>query len=411
MIVPPLDRNGRLVVAGRAVRSFAFGLNAVALGLYLAALQLDAAEIGAILSAALAGTLIVTLVIALWGDRIGRRRILVVGAALMTVSALVPLVGANPVLLLVLGLTGLVAVNPTDSTGLQTIDQAALPATVPDQSRTAAYAFYGLTGTAAAALGGLAVGPLVALGDMLGLAGATRFAPCFVVYAVAGCVALVLALGLDRAVEVAVRPLGRVPLQASRPAVTRLSLLFGVDSLASGFVVQSFLAIWFATRFGLDAAMLGVLFAAGNVLSALSFPAAAWLAARIGLINTMVFSHIPANLLLVAMAFTPVGWLAALLYLGRATLGSMDVPARQSYLMAIVTPEERTAAAGVTNLSKSIAATVGPVLAGALLVPLGIGVPLVACGLLKTTYDLTLFALFRAHPAPEELAARGSAAG
>lgn len=200
-------------------------------------------------------------------------------------------------------------------------------------------------------------------------------------------------------------PSGRVGLGVSRPAVARLTALFSLDSLASGFVVQSFLAIWFATRFGFDPATLGALFGAANVLSAASFPAAAWLAARIGLIRTMVFSHIPANLLLIAMAFSPVGWLAAFLFLGRAALASMDVPARQSYLMAIVAPEERTAAAGVTNLAKSVATSIGPAIAGAFLVPLGLGVPLVACGLLKTTYDLTLFALFRSRPAPEEAGA------
>jgi MFS family permease len=402
-LIPPLDRDGRLVVAGKVVRSVAFGINAVALGLYLAEREVGAAAIGVILSSALVGTTLLTLVVAVAGDRIGRRRLLGAGAALMTLAALIPALGGEPALLALVGLSGMVAVNSGDSTGLQTIDQALLPGTVPSRDRTAAFALYGLLGTAGAALGGLLVGPLEALGGVLGLAGADRFTPAFVAYAVAGAVALVLALALDPAVDrVPDRPDGRLGLAASRPAVVRLSALFALDSLASGFVVQSFLALWFATRHGLDAATLGVLFAAANLLSALSFPASAWLATRLGLVRTMVFTHLPGNLLLIGVALVPSGIVAALLYLCRAGVSSMDVPARQSYLMAIVSPGERTAAAGYTNLAKSMATSAGPLVAGALLVPLGLGVPLIACGLLKSVYDVSLYALFRSRPAPEE---------
>jgi MFS family permease len=191
-------------------------------------------------------------------------------------------------------------------------------------------------------------------------------------------------------------------VRRSRAIVARLSLLFGLDSFAGGLVVQSFLAYWFATRFGLPAATIGALFFGGSLLSAASFPVAAWLAARIGLVNTMVFTHIPASVLLIGMAISPEVWLASLLYLLRAALSSMDVPTRQSYTMAVVDPEERTATAGVTGFARSVAQAAGPLLAGGLLVPLGLGVPLIASGVLKVSYDLGLFALFRRHPAPGE---------
>jgi MFS family permease len=401
IVLPALDRNGWLVVAGKAVRSFAFGLSAVALGLYLHELALEPEAIGAVLSAALVGTTLLTLLVALRGDRIGRRRLLVAGALLMMLALLIPLVGPDPALLALIGLTGMVAVNSSDSTGLQTIDQALLPDSVPPRQRTAAFALYGLTSTAAAAAGGFAVGPLVAIGEALDLAGPARYTPAFVVYALAGVVAVLLALRLDQRADLSAPAHGRLPLHRSRPAVAQLSLLFGLDSFASGLVVQSFLAFWFASRFGLGPAEVGILFGAANVLSAASYPASAWLAARLGLIRTMVFTHIPANLLLIAMALVSPVELAAGLFLLRATMASMDVPARQSYLMSIVAADERTAAAGFTNLAKNIAQTAGPVVAGALLLPLGLGLPLIACGALKTTYDLALFALFRSVPAPE----------
>src|SRR3990170_1270088 len=252
--VPPLDRNGRLVLLGKAFRAFGFGLNSVVLGLYLVELGLDAAAVGAVLSAALVGTTLLTLIIAIFGDRLGRRRVLATGGALMLLSLFVPLVGANPLLLVLLPLSGAVA------------------------------------------------------------AARRRF-------------------GIHR----------------SRGPVLRLSLLFGLDAFAGGLIVQSFLAIWFSQTFGLAPAAIGALFFAGNLLAAASYPAAALLSARIGLIRTMVFTHIPSSVLLIAMTLVPWAPVAAFFYLGRAAISSMDIPARQSYTMAIVDPDERTATAGVTS--------------------------------------------------------------
>jgi MFS family permease len=389
-------------MAAKLFRGFAFGLNSVVLGLYLADLELAPAVIGLVLSGALAGTLALTVVITLYGDRIGRRRLLVIGSALMGLAAVIPLVGANPVLLLLIGLTGMVAVSSNENTGLQSIDQAVLPQTVPPRQRTAAFAAYNLVAAAASALGALAVGPMVALGEALGLAGPSRFAPAFVLYAVSGLASTALSLLLDRRIEVGERLQRRLAIHRSRRTVATLSGLFVLDSTAGGFVVQSYLAFWFAERFDASPGTVGLLFAATNVLAALSFPVAAWLAARIGLIRTMVFTHIPSNVFLVAAAVSPALPVAVGFLLARAALSSMDVPARQSYTMAIVDPDERTATAGVTSLARSAGQVIGPALAGALLVPVGVGVPLIAAGVLKTVYDLSLYAVFSSHPAPDE---------
>jgi MFS family permease len=407
-VLPELDANGWRLVAAKIFRGYAFGLNAVVLGLYLAGLQLAPQVIGLVLSAALLGTLGLTLVITLFGDRIGRRRLLVAGSGLMMLSAVIPLVGANPVVLALIGLSGMVAITSSESTGLQSVDQAALPQTVPDGQRTAAFALYDFVAAAASALGALSVGPFVALGEGLGLRGATVYAPAFLAYATAGLLSTLLTLPLDHRIEVGQRLERGFAIRRSRRTVAMLSALFSLDALAGGFVVQSYLAFWFAERWGADPGMVGLLFAASNVLAALSFPVAAWLAGRIGLIRTMVFSHIPSNLFLIGAALAPSLPAAVLLMLGRAALSSMDIPARQSYTMAVVDPDERTATAGVTSLARSVGQVLGPALAGALLVPLGIGAPLIAGGILKTTYDLSLFAFFRSRPTPEEAGARAA---
>lgn len=400
--LPELDANGWRLVTAKALRAFGFGLNAVVLGLYLASLGLEPLIIGVVLSAALGGTMATTLLVALWGDHIGRRRLLVVGSALMLIAAVIPFVGANPALLVAIGLTGMVAVNNNESIGIQTIDQAVLPQTVPDAQRTAAFALYNLVASAAGAGGALAVGPLVALGSAMGLAEAGRYAPAFAVYGLCGLASALLLMTLDRGAEIG-RPVeGRLALHRSRSTVALLSGLFAVDSVATGFIVHSYLAYWFVSRFDVGDAGLGLIFAAGNLLAAASFPVAAWLAARIGLIRTMVFTHIPANVCLVGMALSPALPLAVALFFVRAAFSSMDVPARQSYTMAVVEPDERTATAGITNLARGAAQMIGPGLAGSLLVPLGVGIPLVAGGLVKIAYDIALFTLFKARPAPEE---------
>ena len=409
-LLPAIERDGRLVLLAKAARAFAFGLNSVALGLYLAELALPAEQIGLILAGALVGTMLLTLLIALRGDRIGRRRLLVAGAALMVLAVLVPVVRGHPLVLVLIGLTGMVAVTSNESTGLHSVDQAILPQTVADRDRTSAFALYSVVAFVATAVGSLAVGPLAALGSSLGLEGPDRFAPAFVAYAAAGIVAAIAAARLGPTAESGERVERGFAIRRSRGVVARLSALFAIDSFGGGLVVQSFLAYWFAERFAMDPGSIGLLFAVGSVAGAASFPAAAWLGNRFGLIRTMVFTHIPASVFLIAMALVPAGLapLAAGLYLARSLLSSMDVPTRQSYVMAVVDPSERTATAGVTSLARSASQSVAPLVAGSLLLPIGLGAPLVACGVLKISYDLALFALFKARPAPGERGAEAA---
>lgn len=402
-LMPELDRNGRIVVAARALRSFGFGLNSVALGLYLAGLGLPGVDIGVILSAAFCGSLALTVIIAGWGDRIGRRRLLMAGSALMTTAALIPLVSRDPLLLAAIALSGMIAVNANESTGLQTVDQALLPQSVPEHQRTSAFALYNLLASAAAALGALSVALLPYVGSLLGLTGADIYAPAFLAYGVIGVMTLALHARLDRRAETGERLERRLAIGPSRPIVARMSLLFGLDSFASSLSVQSFVAYFLSARFGADPATAGALFFAAGLLTTISFPVAAWMSARIGLIATMVFTHIPSSVLLIGLAIAPNLAIASAFLLGRAALASMDVPARQSYTMAVVERSERTATAGVTSLARALAQVPGPVLAGVLLVPVGLGVPLVVTGMLKITYDLLLFAMFRRRPAPEEI--------
>jgi MFS family permease len=408
--LPAVDRNGRLVLAARAARAFGFGLDSVALGLYLGELGLPAAETGLILAAALLGTMLLTLLIAVRGDRIGRRRLLVAGSLLMMLALVIPLAGGARIVLVLVGLTGMIAVTANESTGLHSVDQAILPQTVEDRDRTSLFALYSVVAFASTAVGSAAVGPLVAIGEAIGLSGPDRYVPAFAAYAIAGLVAAVFAARLDTSAEVGERIERGFAIRRSRAVVARLSGLFAIDSFAGGLVVQSFLAFVFAEWFGLAPGEVGLLFFAGSLLGATSFPIAAMLARRFGLIRTMVFTHIPASLLLVGIAFVPptaagAGVIASTLYLARALLSSMDVPTRQSYVMAVVDPGERTATAGVTSLARSGAQAIAPLAAGTLLVPLGLMAPLVACGVLKISYDLLLFAAFRGRPAPGERAA------
>ncbi len=405
MNLPAIDRNGRLILAAKGARAFGFGLNSVGLGLYLEELGLSPEQVSLVLAGALAGTMLLTLLIAVRGDRIGRRRLLVVGSLFMTLALAIPAVGAAPVVLAILGLSGMVAVTSNESTGLHSVDQALLPQTASPRDRTSVFALYSVVAFGATAVGSALLGPLVALGERLGFAGPDRYIPGFAAYAVAGVVAAIFAARLDAQAEVGGQVEPGFAIRRSRRVVGGLSALFAIDSFAGGLAVQSFLAYWFASRFGLDPAEIGGLFFAGSLLGAASFPIAAWLATRIGLIRTMVFTHIPSSVFLIAMALLPetaVG-AAAVLFLARSLLSSMDVPTRQSYVMSVVDPEERTASAAVTSLARSASQTVAPLVGGAVLLPLGIGAPLIACGALKICYDLLLFASFRSRPAPSEV--------
>jgi MFS family permease len=406
--------DSRLLIAARGVRSFAYGILGVLLGVALSQRGLSPVAIGGIITVSLAGDFFGTYLIALHADRWGRRRTLVVLAGLMAVTgAIFGLLSFYPVLLIA-GFFGTLGTSGSETAPFLPIEQAIVPQIVPAERRTAIFARYNLLASFAGALGALTAG----LPDLLTHAGVgltTGVRVMFGVYVLAALLAALLAMRLTAAVEAAphahsraaeaatpMRRRGRLApaMGRSRPVVLRLAAAFSVDALAGGLVAQSLAALYFHLRFGVPLGPLGILFFAANTLSALSFLAAVPLARRFGLLNTMVFTHLPSNVLLALVAFMPSFPLAAGVLLLRQLLSQMDVPTRQAYTMALVAPEERTAAASVTSLARSAGSAASPVIAGALLqgTLLTLGLPFVIAGAVKSLYDLSLWRIFRDVP-------------
>ena len=405
-----LQPDGRKLLAARALRTFGYGYLAVALGLYLQQLGLNPFQVGIVLAAAVAGSALMNVLWTLLADRFGRRRTVAIMAVLMIAGGLLFAV-TDRLWLLVLGaLTGTISASSSEVGPFLTVEQAILPQTAPDDRRTWLFSIYDTLGNLAGAAGALFTGA-VALFARFGLTGASTYRPLFVVYAAIGLLNLLLFLSLSSGVEAAHVEGARtlVGLHRSTGTVARLSALFGLDALAGGFVLQSIVAYWFHLRWGLSPAALGVLFFWVGVLSGLSLLAASWLARRFGLLNTMVFTHLPSNLLLVLVPLAPAAWLAVLLFLARMSVSQMDVPTRKSYTMAVVDPDERTAAAGITNVARTAASAVSPVLSGAAVGIGALGLPFFVAGGLKVVYDGLIYLTFRnVHP-PEEQERLGTA--
>jgi len=405
-----MGRDRRIIYAAAFLRALASGMVAVLIGIYVAKLGYDPARTGIVVGAGLAGGAVAALIVTLRGNRIARRRTLVVlsilgacgGVAVSTASSL-PLIAAGAFL-------GMLNGMGRDRGASLIIDQAILPATASDADRTKAFAWYNVVQDAGHALGGLLAAtpallrPAFGLGDV----GALRVT-------LAGYAAILLATGvvyaaLSRGVEPREAREAReeriarhAPVSPqTRRVLWKLSSLFAIDSLAGGFLVTALLAFFFYRRFGASEVAVGVLFFAARVANAGSHLGAAWLAKRIGLVNTMVFTHIPSSLLLVAVPFAPNLAVAAALFLLREILVEMDVPTRQSYVMAVVTPDERIVASGVTHLVRVGGWAVAPTFAGFLMGGVGLGTPLFIGAAMKIGYDLLLYAAFRSHRPPEE---------
>jgi MFS family permease len=385
------------LIAARSLRGFADGFASVLLAAHLEGLGFSPLEIGAVVTATLLGSALLTLAAGLWGARLAPRVVLLAASALMlgTGAGFALLVDFWPLLLV--GFVG--TLNPTggDVTVFLPTEQALLASAVAARERAALFARYNLGGALLGALGALASGLPEAGAPALGLEGADALALAFAAY---GLFAVALAL-LYRGLAVEAAPRPPEPTRAlarSRRVVLELSALFSLDSFGGGFVVQSLLALWLFRRFDFSLAGAGTFFFAAGVLSAFSQLASAALARRIGLVQTMVYTHLPANAFLVAAAFAPSAPLAIGLLLGRMALSQMDVPARQAYVMSVVPPEERAAAASVTNVPRSLGGAASPLLAGALLDASSFGWPLVIGGLAKIAYDLLLLARFGRRP-------------
>jgi MFS family permease len=382
------------LVAARGLRGFADGFTSVLLVAHLAALGFSPFAISAIVAATLLGSAAITLAVGLAGDRVAQRTLLLASSALMVATGLgfAAATGFWPILLIAFAGT----LNPSmgDVTLFLPIEQALLARSVEPERRTALYARYNVAGSLLGALGAL----VTALPERAAAAGwiseprALRAA--FVAYALFGvaCAALYVGLRIGRS---RLRAGAGRPLERSRGVVLRLAALFSLDSFGGGFVVQSILALWLFERFDLSLAQAGAFFFGSNLLAAFSQLASAPLASRIGLVRTMVYTHVPANCFLVAAAFMPSAPLAVACLLARMATSSMDVPARQALVMGLVPAEEQAAAASVTNVPRSLASALAPLLAGALLELSWLGWPLVLGGALKLGYDLLLLAQFR----------------
>ncbi|HEV8535486.1 MAG TPA: MFS transporter [Candidatus Limnocylindria bacterium] len=393
------------------LRTFAYGYLAVVLAVYMARLGLDTVQVGLVLSAAIAGSAVMTVLWAIVADRYGRRRTVATMAALMVIGGLLFAFGSSLPILLLGAFTGTISATSSEVGAFLTVEQAILPQTAPPERRTWLFSIYAFVANIAQAAGSLFAGVVAAFAS-LGLTGADAYRPLFLIYAAIGAANLVIFLSLSDRVEVAHvegqrRFLG---IHRSASTVARLSFLFGIDSFAGGLIVHSLVAYWFDLRWGLTPQELGVLFFGVNVLSGLSLLAAGWLASRIGLINTMVFTHLPSNVLLIFVPLMPTAGLAAALFLLRMSISQMDVPTRQSYTMAVVDPDERTAAAGLTNVARSAASALSPVLTGWAFSVAALGLPFFIAGGVKIVYDLLVFASFRNVRPPEEVGAGEPAA-
>lgn len=396
---PSATRDASLLLTSRGLRAFGDGVVSIVLPAYLLARGCDAAQVGLLITMTLLGSAASTLLIGFLASRYPRKRLLIVLSLLMVATGLAFASFSAFWPLVVVAFLGTVNPSTGDVSPILPLEQAALAETVLDKERTALFARYSLVGTLAGAAGVLSAGIVDVLDDRMAALRAMQFV--FVGYAAIGVAALLVYRGLSAGLDHADKRKA-VPLGPSRGIVFKLAALFSLDSFGSGFFVQSLLAVWLFERFQLSVATAAQIFFGMGLLSALSYLAAVPLARKIGLINTMVFTHLPANFCLMAVPFAPSLPIAIALLMGRGLLSQMDVPTRTSYVMAVVTPAERAAAASVTAVPRSLASALSPGFAGWLLTLSPFGWPLVIGGALKVVYDLTLLAMCRSVRPPEE---------
>lgn len=383
----------RLLLRGRALRAVVDGYVAVLLPVYLLALGLSTWQVGVLGTVTLLGSALATLAVGAWGHRADSRRLLLAAALLMAATGLAfaGLSAFGPLLLV--AFIGTLNPGSGDVSVFLPLEHSRLAHAAQGEARTALFARYSMTGALFAAFGALAAALPAWLAAHTGVDELLALRAMFALYAAAGCGVWLLYRRLPAARDNPLPP--AMPLGPSRRNVVKLAALFSIDAFAGGLVVNSLLALWLFQRFGLSAGDAGLFFFGSGLLAAASQLAAPRVAKRVGLLNTMVFTHIPSSLLLMLAALAPSAPLALGLLLGRAALSQMDVPTRSAFVMAVVTPAERTAAASFTAVPRSLAAALGPTLAGALLGADWLALPLLACGALKIGYDLALLFTFR----------------
>jgi MFS family permease len=394
-LLPGLTRDGWLLFLARSLRLFAYGALSVVLVFYLTGLGFDESQTGLLLTMTLLGDTAVSLWITTRADRMGRRRMLIAGAALMCGAGAVFAVAHTFGWLLITATVGVISPSGNEVGPFLSIEQAALSQIVPARDRTRVFAWYTLAGALATAAGALAAGFA---------AGALGNRAVIMAYAGFGALLAMLFSRVSASAEIGAVPAAKGEPPRKVPAVVyRLAGLFALDAFGGGFVVQSFAAYWFYLRFGVAPATLGGIFFGANVFAGISALLASRLAARFGLVRTMVFTHLPSNVLLILVPLMPNLRLAIIVLLLRFSISQMDVPTRQSYTMAIVRPEERSAAAGITGVARTTGAAIAPAVAGFLFKqPALINVPFFIAGGLKIAYDLLLYRAFVSLHPPEE---------
>jgi MFS family permease len=395
-----------LLFSTRIIRLFCYGFLSVVLALYLAEAGLTEGQIGLLFTLTLVGDAVITLWLTTSADRLGRKRTLILGALLMAGAGIAFVLTRNFILLIVAAIIGVISPSGNEIGPFLSVEQAALTQLISNKSRTQFFAWYNLVGSFATATGALSGGWLAQLLQNREWSALASYRVVLIGYAFGGFLLLLLFLNLTKSVEVEAtqaetkRVLG---LHRSRAVVFKLSSLFALDAFAGALLVQSLMAYWFHVRFGVASGTLGSIFFGANILAGISALLAIRLANKIGLINTMVFTHIPSNILLILVPLMPTLPLAIGLLLLRFSISQMDVPTRQSYTMAVVAPDERSAAAGVTAIARSVGASVSPALTGLLFsIPMLFNAPFLLAGGLKIIYDLLLYREFRAVKPPEE---------
>jgi MFS family permease len=407
-----LTRDGYLLFLTRFMRLFAYGSLSVILVFYLVGLGLNASQTGLLLTLTLVGDTVISLYLTTRADRIGRRRMLIVGSILMAAAGVAFACTSNLLLLIIAGTIGVISPSGNEVGPFLSIEQAALSHVVPDRSRTEVFAWYTMAGSVATAMGALFAGMITRVLQKTTMTPVGMYRVVVILYAVIGALLAILFLRLSSAAEVrSSEEAWAFPrtvksffgVGRSHRVVIKLSSLFALDSFAGGFVVQSFAAYWFYLRFGVNPTTLGVIFFWANLFAGISALLAARLAARWGLINTMVVTHLPSNILLILVPLMPSLGLAVLVLLVRFSISQMDVPTRQSYIMAVVSKEERSAAAGITGVARTTGAAISPLFVGFMFArPSWINLPFFIAGTLKILYDLLLYREFVAVQPPEE---------
>jgi MFS family permease len=399
--------DGKLLLCARIVRTFAYGFLSVILAIYLKLIGFDDILIGIILSVTLINSIIFTLFASFYADRIGRRNTLLLYTIMMSISGVIFFVTENPLALIIAALLGTLNITGSETSAFLSIEQSILPQTIKDnRKRNTLFGFYNMAGTFAMGAGILIANLPIIIESELEFDQIYAIKLLFLFYSLLGILVLGIYLKLSSAIEIKKEktstPIAEILTPKSKKIVTKLSGLFAIDSFAGGFAIQSIVSFWFFTKFDIDLSIISYIFSIGSVLTAFSYIIAAKIADKIGLINTMVFTHIPSNILLILLAFAPTLEMAIVFYMIRMALSQMDVPTRQSYIVGVVEENERTASAGITNMSRNIAQAISPSITGYIIGVLSLSAPFVIGGLLKIIYDITLYINFRKIKPSEE---------